>query len=225
MLSIIIPIYNEGKLAASALPPIFELPIDKEIIVVNDGSTDDTATVLHNLSLKYNFRLITQAVNQGKGAAVKRGLVEARGSYLIVCDADNEYDPQDIPRLLTETSKNKDSKVAIFGSRWLNKNNSGWHYQINHFLTALTNFLFGSQLTDMETCFKLIPSGALNDLHLSGRRFEIEPEMTVQLIKAGYHIKEVSISYCRRGYGEGKKIKPRDGLLAILTLLKERFKI
>lgn len=225
MLSIIIPVYNEGKLVASALAPIFTLPIDKEIIIVNDGSTDDTAKALHDLSLKYDFRLITQVINQGKGAAVKRGLAEASGNYLIVCDADNEYDPQDIFLLLSEASKHQDSKTAVFGSRWLNKKNSGWHYQINHFLTALTNLLFGSRLTDMETCFKLIPSGALIDLRLSGRRFEIEPEMTAQLIKAGYQIKEVPISYRRRSYEEGKKIKPRDGLLAILTLLKEKFKV
>ncbi len=225
MLSIIIPVYNEGHLAATALPPIFNLPLSpKEVIVVNDGSTDNTASVLESLAQTYQFRIIDQPTNQGKGAAVKRGLEAARGDYLVVCDADNEYDPQDIIALLELAKSAGAAKLAVFGSRWLGRDNHGWHYQVNRGLTALTNLLFGSKLTDMETCFKLIPAGALADIKLSGRRFEIEPEMTAQLLKAGYQIKELPISYRKRSYEEGKKIKPRDGLLAVMTLIQERLR-
>lgn len=221
-LSIIIPVYNEDKIAASFLPSIFELPLDKEVIVINDGSTDNTTVVLEKLAQRFPFRLINQPTNQGKGAAVKRGLEEINGEYFIVCDADAEYNPRDIIRLLDEIKKSG-QKTAVYGSRWLDSDPGGWHYQVNHFLTGLTNQLFSSHLTDMETCFKLIPAAARQDLRLKGRRFEIEPEITAQLLKAGYEIRELPISYRRRSYKEGKKIKPRDGLLAIITLFRERF--
>ena len=110
----------------------------------------------------------------------------------------------------------------IYGSRFLARRTISFHYLVNNFLTQLTNWLFASQLTDMETCFKLIPATALKNINLSGKRFEIEPEITAQLLKAGYQIKEFPINYFRRGYKEGKKIKARDGLLAIKTLIKER---
>ena len=222
LLSIIIPIFNEDKLVASTLPAVFNLPIDKEVIVVNDGSTDDTALVLEDMTKSYRFQLINHITNQGKGAAVRKGLEIVKGRYFVICDADSEYDPSNLIMMLTEISKDQTSKVALYGSRWLAGNPSGWHYRINWFLSALTNYLFGSQLTDMETCFKMIPKTALNKINLRGRRFEIEPEITAQLLKSGYSISEVPISYKRRGYKDGKKIKPRDGLIAILTLLKEK---
>ncbi len=221
-LSIIIPVYNEDQIAASFLPSIFELPLDKEVIVINDGSTDNTTVVLKKLAQRFPFRLINQPTNQGKGAAVKRGLEEINGEYFIVCDADAEYDPRDIIRLLDEIKKSG-QKTAVYGSRWLDSDPGGWHYLVNHFLTGLTNRLFSSRLTDMETCFKLIPASAQQDLRLRGKRFEIEPEITAQLLKADYKIRELPISYRRRSYKEGKKIKPRDGLLAIITLFRERF--
>ncbi len=222
LLSIIIPIYNEEKIAADYLPKIFALAINKEIIIINDGSTDNSLSILRGLEQKYNFKLINQATNQGKGAAVARGLKEISGDYFIVCDADNEYDPDDITYLFRETLKIKENQVVLYGSRFLLNKRLSFHYLVNYFLTALTNLLFKSQLTDMETCFKLIPASALTKIHLSGRRFEIEPEITAQLLKAGYRISERPISYNRRNYHEGKKIKARDGLLAIKTLIRER---
>lgn len=224
LLSIIIPVYNEEKLVTEALMPVFLLPLDKEVIVVNDGSSDNTKQILENLKLNYDFRLLNQNGNQGKGAAIKRALPEISGKYFIIYDADGEYNPQDIIRLLNKASSQPTEKIAIYGSRFLNSPKISFHYLINHFLSALTNFLFSSQLTDMETCFKLVPQEALSEINLSGRRFEIEPEITAQLLKANYRIIEIPISYQRRSYEAGKKIKARDGLLAVKTLLSEKFK-
>ncbi len=224
ILSIIVPIYNEEKIVAESLPAIFSLAIEKEVIVVNDGSTDDTLTILKKLHQQYKFQLIDQRTNQGKGAAIKRGLEEINGEYFIVCDADLEYNPQEVGKLLEYIQNENDDHLAVYGSRFLNNKPKTFHYFINQFLTQLTNLLFQSRLTDMETCFKLVPSSALNKIKLSGKRFEIEPEITAQLLKNGYRIKELPISYDRRGYSEGKKITPKDGLLAITTLFKERFR-
>lgn len=221
-LSIIIPIYNEEKIVAAYLPLIFSLAIPKEIIVVNDGSTDDSSLILENLKQSYGFTLINQASNQGKGAAVKRGLKEITGDYFIICDADAEYDPKDIIYLFTEIKKISETKTALYGSRFLVSKKLTWHYLINTFLTKLTNWLFYSKLTDMETCFKLIPTSALININLRGSRFELEPELTAQLLKNGYQIIERPINYKRRSYQEGKKIKARDGLLAIKALLREK---
>ena len=225
MISIIIPIYNEEKIVADYLPEVLALPLDKEIIIVNDGSTDKTEEILTSLSRRYEFRLINQPTNQGKGAAVKRGLTEINGAYFIVCDADAEYDPKNIIDLLEAIKKEAPgNKVAYYGSRFLAHKPISFHYLVNLFLTTLTNLLFSSRLTDMETCFKLIPANALEKITLTGGRFEIEPEITAQLLKAGYEIKELPINYARRGYQDGKKIKARDGLLAIRSLIKEKLR-
>lgn len=222
LLSIIVPIYNEEKIVADSLPIIFNLDLNKEVIVVNDGSTDNTQLILQNLKKQYHFKLIDQLKNQGKGTAVKRGLEEIKGDYFIICDADLEYRILDIIYLLKQILPDKNNRTVIYGSRFLIRPKISFHYFINKFLTTLTNLLFGSRLTDMETCFKLIPAAALKTIKLKGRRFEIEPEITAQLLKAGYNIKEFPIHYARRGYKEGKKIKARDGLLAIKTLIREK---
>ena len=223
MLSIIIPVYNEERIVADYLPAIFALPVDKEIIIVNDGSTDQTEKIISNLATRYEFKLINQPTNQGKGAAVKRGLSEINGKYFIVCDADAEYDPKDILRLSEAIEQEPaEEKIAYYGSRFLTNRPASFHYLVNSFLTHLTTCFFNSRLTDMETCFKLIPAKALKNINLNGGRFEIEPEITAQLLKAGYQIKELPINYARRGYQEGKKIKARDGLIAIMTLIKEK---
>ena len=222
-LSIIIPIYNEEKIAAGYLPKILTLPIKKEVIIVNDGSTDNSLAIIEVLKKTYNFKLINQPTNQGKGAAIKRGLVETRGDYFIVCDADNEYDPDDIVILFEQIIIRENKKEVIYGSRFLLNKHWSFHFLINYFLTELTNILFGSHLTDMETCFKLIPKEAISSIKLKGCRFEIEPEITAQLLKNGYEISELPINYKRRSYQEGKKIKARDGLLAILTIFREKF--
>lgn len=223
LLSIIIPIYNEAHLANNYLPQIFKLPINKEIIIVNDGSSDNTKNILETLYVKYRFKLIHQEKNQGKGAAIKRGLQEANGDYFIVCDADAEYEPADISTLFRHILNTNQDHLVIYGSRFLNRPSLHFYYLVNRFLTELTNLLFSARLTDMETCFKLIPMTALKQIELSGRRFEIEPEITAQLLKNNYKIIELPISYHRRNYQQGKKIKARDGFLAIKTLIQQRY--
>lgn len=224
-LSIIVPVYNEENLVLLSLPPIFNLPINKEVLVIDDGSSDHTLKILEDLKKEYEFKLIAQKVNQGKGAAIKKGLENISGDYFIICDADLEYDPQDIVSLFSEIENNEQNKkTVIYGSRFKNKPSLSFHYLVNTFLTKLTNLLFFSHLTDMETCFKLVPKEALLEITLSGKRFEFEPEITSQLLKKGYKIKEIPISYNRRSYKEGKKITAKDGFLAIKTLIRERFK-
>jgi glycosyltransferase involved in cell wall biosynthesis len=226
LLSIIIPIYNEERIISTSLPKIFDLEINKEIIIINDGSKDKTESILKDLQKKYSFNLINKETNSGKGNSVKLGLENIQGDYFIVCDADTEYDPQDIVFLFDEIKKiyqtDSDKKIAIYGSRFLNKKNFSLHHFVNWTLTATTNSLFGGHLTDMETCFKLIPKEALKNIKLKGGRFEIEPEITAKLIKNDYKIIEKPISYKPRGYSEGKKIKARDWLLAIGTLFSEK---
>jgi glycosyltransferase involved in cell wall biosynthesis len=222
-LSIIVPVYNEEKLIPTSLPEIFKLATDKEVIVVDDGSSDKSLDILKELKKAYEFKLIIQEKNQGKGAAVKRGLEEISGDYFVICDADLEYKPQEILFLHSKISTLPKDAV-IYGSRFKNNFNFSFHYFVNRFLTLLTNILFGSRLSDMETCFKLVPASALSKIKLSGQRFEIEPEITARLLKAGYEITEFPISYTRRTYLEGKKITARDGWLALKTLFLERWK-
>lgn len=227
MLSIIIPIYNEEKIIKTSLPPILSLNIDKEIIVINDGSNDNTLAFLHDLQKDYTFTLINKEVNSGKGNAIKLGLENIKGDFFIICDADLEYNPLDIVFLLKEIEKiyqnNPNEKIAIYGSRFLNKQNFSLHHFVNWTLTAITNIFFGSNLTDMETCFKLIPNKAILNTEIKGRRFEIEPEITAKLLKSGYKIIEKPISYKPRSYADGKKIRAKDWLLAIKTLIIEKF--
>lgn len=225
VLSIIIPVYNEEKIVAQSLPPIFNLKITKQVIIVNDGSTDETLKIIKDLESQYSFTLINQTLNKGKGAAIRRGLEEIRGDYFIIYDADSEYNAGDVTMMFDYINKenNISKKLVLYGSRFLEKSELSFHYIVNTFLTRLTNFLFSSKLTDMETCLKMIPSSALNEIKLSGKGFEIEPIITAQLLKNNYIIKEVPISYNRRSYKNGKKIKAKDGFIAVLTLFKERF--
>ncbi|NCN22009.1 glycosyltransferase family 2 protein [Candidatus Falkowbacteria bacterium] len=232
VLSIIIPVYNEEEIVAQSLPPIFNLKMIKQIIIVNDGSTDKTLKIIKDLKSQYNFTLINQDLNRGKGAAVKRGLEEIRGDYFIIYDADSEYNASDIAMMFDYIIQEKEKQLAenniskkfvLYGSRFLEKSELSFHYIVNTFLTKLTNFLFSSKLTDMETCLKMIPSSALNEIKLNGEGFEIEPIITAQLLKNNYVIKEVPVSYNRRSYQDGKKIKAKDGFIAVFTLFKEKF--
>lgn len=224
ILSIIIPIYNEDHIVADSLPPIFSLDVPKEVIVVDDGSTDETGKILRSLQAHYNFRLITQSNNRGKGAAVRCGALAAQGEYLTIFDADAEYRPEDVARLLAEIKKQPDGLTAIYGSRFLGKRDFSLHTLVNRFLSSFTNILFGSRLTDMETCLKMIPRGLWRSLDLRADRFDIEPEITAEIIKRGGKIKELPISYSYRGYDQGKKIRPKDGWQAMKKLISERFR-
>lgn len=228
-ISIIMPVFNERNFVSQAISQAAGLNCHQEIIAVDDCSTDGTLEELKNLQKKINFRIFSHRQNQGKGAAIRTGLSQARGIYSIIFDADLEYSTQDIPFLLREIEKIQKSQlseeqVAVYGSRFLKNypNKLTLHYLANQLLTFLTNLFFGLKLTDMETCLKLCPTTILQGLNLQSKRFEFEPEVTAKLAKKGVLIVERPIQYSRRTYQQGKKIRFKDGLLAIQTIIKEK---
>ncbi len=232
-LSIIIPVYNEEKTILEILDRVKKekIPlIEKEIIVVDDGSTDGTREKLENLK-ENDLKIIFRKENGGKGAAVRNGIENATGEYIIIQDADLEYHPKYIKELLKPILEKKTD--VVYGTR-LNrmphlKGEEGkhlfiLHYFGNRFLSLVTSILYGQWITDMETCYKLFPRKALDGIELNARGFELEPEITSKLMKRGYKIKEISILVKPRGYEEGKKLNTvRDGLKAFWTLIKYRF--
>lgn len=231
-LSIIIPVFNEEKTIGEILWRVFKvrLPngIQKEIIVVNDGSTDNTKQVVEDWRKK-GIRYIEYPNNQGKGAAIRSGLKVATGDYVIIQDADLEYDPSDYSRLLKPLI-NKETEV-VYGNRFENYPLNLWGknktilptYWIGNMVLALvTNLLYGSNLRDMETCYKLFSKKALDKVTVEAKRFEFEPEITAKILKKGFRIVEVPIKVKPRTHKEGKKISWTDGLLAVWTLLKYR---
>lgn len=228
ILSIIIPVFNEEKTIKRLLQRVINvrLPdgITKQIIIVDDGSTDKTVTVLSK------FQILKHKKNMGKGAAVRTGIKKASGDYIIIQDADLEYDPEYYLKLLQPILK-KESKI-VFGTRLVNYPLKIWgknktvlplHLIANRFLTWLVNFLYGSKLTDMETGYKLFTREAIKKLDLKSSGFEIEPEITIKTLNLGYNIVEVPIKTKPRGYDQGKKINFWDGLLAVWTILKYKF--
>jgi len=225
-LSIIIPVFNEEKTIAQIVDKIIKAKVTTEIIIVNDASTDQTKNILTKISkdkpVYHKVILVHHNQNLGKGEAIKTGLAKTTGDFVLVQDADLEYDPQDIPKLIKPV---KDGKATVvFGSRFTgeHRNLFFWHMVANKTLTLLTNILFDTTLSDMETCYKLIPRKLLEDLNLKSKRFDFEPEVTAKILKRGIRIYEVPISYAGREYDEGKKIGPWDGFIAIWTLIKYR---
>lgn len=224
-LSIIIPVFNEEKTIKEIIRRVVLAPTldyQKEIIVINDGSTDKTKKILKELKKEFDFIFLTHSQNLGKGSAIKTGLKYATGNYAIIQDADLEYNPDDLPKLLKALDK---THKAIYGSRNLEPREKSYFYCAwgVKFLTFLTNLLFGAKLTDIFTCYKLIPTDLFKSLDLTSSRFEIEAEITAKILKSGYKIKEVAISYFPRSYKEGKKIRIRDGLKSIWIIIKNRF--
>jgi len=230
-LSVVIPVYNEEKTLNTILARVLAVKLNKEIIIVDDASTDGTGCVLADISRLYaDVKIIRHEINQGKGAALRTGFHEATGDYVIVQDADLEYDPQEYQRLIEALSP---KFPVVYGSRFTHKQKrdlykSGnmhlMHLIGNKFLTKLTNLLYGSNLTDMETCYKLIPRELLQAIPIESDRFNFEPEITAKLLRKGIKIKEVPISYTGRDVREGKNISWRDGLPAILALIKFRIR-
>jgi glycosyltransferase involved in cell wall biosynthesis len=223
-LTVVVPVYNERNTVVEILRRMrrVELPIELEIVVVNDGSNDGTEKVLGALE-DSTVRVVHHSHNQGKGAAVRTGLQHARGDLLLVQDADLEYDPDDWPTLLAPVLKGK-AKV-VYGSRFTGerKNLLLWHWVGNRFLSLVTNVLYNTTLSDMETCYKLFDRQVLDGITIDSDRFEFEPEITAKVLRRGYRIYEVPVSYSGRDVTEGKKITWKDGFGALVTLVRYRF--
>lgn len=215
-LSVVIPVFNERATLHELLRRVKMSPVDKEIILVDDGSTDGTREILAELQGEPGIDVILHPHNRGKGAAVRTGFARARGHVVIIQDADLEYDPSEYPKLLDPIQRGQAD--AVFGSRFAGgaaRVLYFWHRMGNGFLTWLSNCATDVNLTDMETCYKAIRRDLLQSLLLTQERFGIEPEITAKLARAGARIYEMPISYQGRTYSEGKKIGWRDGVKAI----------
>ncbi|HEV7919311.1 MAG TPA: glycosyltransferase [Thermoanaerobaculia bacterium] len=222
LLSVVIPCYNERATVAELLRRVKEVPLDKEIIVIDDKSTDGSKDVVAALARQWpEIRHILQPHNQGKGAAIRRGIEEARGEIVLIQDADLEYDPEEYEKLVQPIIDGHAD--VVFGSRfegYPRRVMLYWHRLGNNFLTFLSNATTNLDLTDMETCYKVFRREVIQSIKLQSNRFGIEPEITAKVAKRGYRIYEVPISYYGREYWEGKKINWKDGFSAIWTILK-----
>jgi len=221
LLSVIVPVYNEVKTIRQILEKISTVAIDKEIIVVDDGSSDGTGKVLRDIQ-QPNLKVIHHSSNRGKGAAFLTGLSNATGDYVIIQDADLEYDPTEYVKLIDEF--NKDGADIVLGARFT----GGYRGLLiprlgNQFLTGFLNLLFGVQLNDFLTCYKLLRRDTLNKLDLKSQGFGIDTEIVSKVLKRKLKIKQVPVSYKPRNYAEGKKIKWYDGIKAITSIIRYRF--
>jgi len=227
-ISVIIPVYNEDKYIDKIVKMVDEVKIKKEIIVVNDGSTDETIQVLKKINLS-NLKIIDNNINKGKGYAIRSALKYVNNEIVIIQDADLEYDPSDYPNLI-KPFKTAD-KIVVYGSRFLKKKtfdirkglNHNFRYVINKGLTYLFNILNSQSITDAHTCYKVFPKDMIPKLNLVEDGFCFCSEFSTKAIKLGYKIYEVPISYIPRSKEEGKKITYKDGFLVIRSLLKYRF--
>jgi len=223
LLSVIIPCYNEAATIAALLERVCAVALDKEIIVVDDCSRDRTPDILAEIArTEPQVRVIRHETNRGKGAAIRSGLAAASGAITLIQDADLEYDPDDYYELLRPIVEGRVD--VVYGSRFLGSHTGMyfWNAVGNKGLTMLTNFLYNSWISDMETCYKVMRSEIWRAIELESNDFRIEPEITGKVLRLGYRIYQVPISYMGRTYEEGKKIKKIDGLLAISTLLALR---
>jgi glycosyltransferase involved in cell wall biosynthesis len=226
-LSIIVPVFNEKGTIHEILQRVRAVPldaIDKEIIVVNDCSTDGTREILAEEAVAADTRVLHHSVNKGKGAAIQTGLRASTGDLIIVQDADLEYDPTDYVKLMAPILAGK--ATVVYGSRFAQGHDKKMFLSqrlANTVLTVLTNLLYGTSLSDMETCYKVFPAQVIKPIRLRAQRFDFEPEITAKLLRRGHRIMEVPISYAGRVYHEGKKINWRDGVVAVYSLIYYRF--
>ncbi len=222
LLSVVMPAYNERDTIDEIIGRVIAVPLRIELIVVDDGSRDGTRDRLAALQEQYGFKLILQPANRGKGAALRRGFEEVTGDIVVIQDADLEYSPEEYPQLIELICQGRAD--VVYGSRFLGRHRVFLftHYLGNRLLTFLTNVLYNTMLTDMETCYKVMRVEVLRSMTLRSDSFGIEPELTAKIFKRGYRVYEVPITYDGRGYEEGKKITWRDGIVALWTLLKYR---
>jgi len=223
-LSVVMPVYNEKATIRQIIDKVRAVDLDTELIVVDDGSTDGTRDILRELDgADAGLRIFYLDRNRGKGTAVRYGIQQARGDVLVVQDADLEYEPDEFHNLLEPYLKGR--SAVVYGSRFLGGHRTGYYWTTlgNKFVTWLTNIIYNSNLTDMETCYKLFGMDVLRELNLKSQRFEFEPEVTAKILKRGIHIYEVPISYMSREYSEGKKLTAKDGFEAVKALVKYRF--
>jgi len=222
-LSIVVPVYNEAPHLQEVIQKLMASPcsIEREWIFVDDASRDQSLEILRTLSAQYGFRVLAQTPNQGKGAALIRGFKEATGDWIMIQDADFEYDPDDVPSLLQPLLEGKAD--VVFGSRFKQGSpqvHRTYHYFVNRILTILSNLLSGIYLTDMETCYKLFRADLLKAMNLRSNRFGIEVELTAYIAKVRPRIHELPISYFPRTHLQGKKISWRDGVAALWHLVR-----
>ncbi len=221
-LSVVMPVYNERTTIDEIIRRVLAVPLRIELVVVDDGSSDGTGERLEELQRELRFTLIRQP-NGGKGAALRRGFREVTGDVVVIQDADLEYSPEEFPQLIELICQGKAD--VVYGSRFLGRHRAFMfaHYAGNKFVTLVTNVLYNTMLTDMETCYKAMRVDVLRSMTLKSNGFGIEPEITAKIFKRGYRVYEVPITYDGRGYEQGKKITWRAGFNAVWVLLKYRF--
>ena len=221
-LSVLIPVYNEARTLERLLYAVEERPEVSELVIVDDGSTDSTPRILEGRDFKVRAHVIRHEWNRGKGAAVRTAIAAATGEVALVQDADLEYDPAEFPLLLAPIERGR--AEVVYGSRSFAAHSaySFWFVIGNKLVTLWTNVLFNTYLSDMETCYKLMPLSVWRSLDLRSEGFDIEPEITAKLLKSGRRVYEVPISYAARGRVEGKKLTWRDGVMALWTLSRIR---
>ena len=225
LISIVVPVYNEARTVAAVIQRLIaiDLPAPREILVVNDGSTDGTREVLDQLAQRPELRIIHAAQNGGKGSAIRTGFAQATGTIVAIQDADLELDPAQLADLVKPILDGRTR--VVFGSRFLaGRPDAPWlSIFANQVLTGVTNVLFGGRLTDMETCYKIMAADIAKSLNLESNRFDIEPEIAAKLLRSGHSIMELPIRFEARSRAQGKKIGWKDGVRAIQVLLKYRF--